>query len=65
MKPGDGAEAVQACGHALERRFGFPDRSCGGHSPMEEYAQRIGQALPTASEQASAHGSGSSAGRRR
>jgi ATP-dependent protease ClpP protease subunit len=69
MKPGDGARAVQACGHGLEQRFGFPDRSCAGHSPMDEYAQRVGQSLPTASEEssghASGHASGTGSGRRR
>lgn len=34
----DGAEldAVNACGQALKDRFGFPDESCSGESPLSE-----------------------------
>jgi len=46
MKPGDAADAQQACGQALEQRFGFPDARCGGQSPMKYYARRAGEALP-------------------
>ena len=46
MKPGDAADAQQACGQALEQRFGFPDAKCGGQSPMKYYARRAGEALP-------------------
>jgi hypothetical protein len=46
MKPGEGAEAMQACGHALEQRFGFPDAHCAGRGALDQYAQRAGQALP-------------------
>ncbi|MDB6163419.1 MAG: hypothetical protein JWL98_851 [Xanthomonadaceae bacterium] len=46
MKPGQGAESMQSCGHELEQRFGFPDPHCSGQSPMNDYAQRLGRALP-------------------
>lgn len=45
MKPGEGAEAMQACGHELEQRFGFPDAHCAGRGALDQYAQRAGQAL--------------------
>ena len=50
MKPGDAADAQQACGQALEQKFGFPDARCDGQSPMKYYARRAGEALPVASE---------------
>jgi len=46
MTPGDAADAQQACGQALEQRFGFPDAKCGGQSPMKYYARRAGESLP-------------------
>jgi hypothetical protein len=46
MEPGAASEAKQACGQALEQRFGFPDPECEGQSPMKYYARRAGQALP-------------------
>ncbi len=46
MKPGRSADAVLECGHSLEPRFGFPDATCAGLSPMAYYAQRAGEALP-------------------
>ena len=46
MKPGDAADAQQACGQALEQRYGFPDAKCGGQSPMKYYARRAGESLP-------------------
>jgi len=50
MKPGDAADAQQACGQALEQRFGFPDAKCGGQSPMKYYARRAGESLPPSAE---------------
>lgn len=50
MKPGEGAEAMQACGHELEQRFGFPDAHCAGRGALDRYAQRAGQALPPSTQ---------------
>jgi hypothetical protein len=46
MKPGEGADAMQACGRELEARFGFPDPKCAGRGALDQYAQRAGQTLP-------------------
>jgi len=46
MEPGKDAEARQACGQALEQRYGFPDADCGGQSPMKYYARREDELLP-------------------
>jgi len=46
MEPGATAEARQACGQALEQRYGFPDAECGGQSPMKYYSRREGESLP-------------------
>ena len=46
MEPGATAEARQACGQALEQRYGFPDAHCGGQSPMKYYSRRDGESLP-------------------
>jgi len=46
MKPGEGADAMQACGRDLEARFGFPDPQCAGRGALDQYAQRAGQTLP-------------------
>lgn len=50
MKPGEAAGAMQACGHSLEPRFGFPDAACADHSPLDDYAQRQGQSLPQSAQ---------------
>ena len=45
-EPGATAEARQACGQALEQRYGFPDADCGGQSQMKYYSRRDGESLP-------------------
>jgi hypothetical protein len=61
LQPGSASDAMQACGHALEQEFGFPDATCPGQSPMADYARRIGSALPAptaAAVDAPVHGAG-------
>ncbi|HMB43155.1 MAG TPA: hypothetical protein VKM00_04650 [Luteimonas sp.] len=50
MKPGEGADAMQACGRELEARFGFPDPQCAGRGALDDYAQRAGQTLPESAQ---------------
>lgn len=37
MEPGKAFESRDACGLALRKRFGFPDRKCAAESPLSEY----------------------------
>ena len=48
LAPGEAFADTQACGQALEQRFGFPDPACPHQSPMADYARRLGEALPPA-----------------
>lgn len=34
---GDDVEAMSGCGVTLRQRYGFPDRTCPGESPLSEY----------------------------
>lgn len=46
MEPGEAFGAMENCGRTLEQEFGFPDPQCPGQSPMDDYALRMGNALP-------------------
>ncbi|MGN6513502.1 MAG: hypothetical protein ACTHKZ_08045 [Lysobacteraceae bacterium] len=54
MAPGEAFGAMEECGRGLEQRYGFPDPQCPGQSPMDDYARRMGTALPVVAGAAAA-----------
>lgn len=52
MEPGKAFESRDACGLALRREFGFPDRRCPAESPLSEYDRRPQRAQARFAERA-------------